>query len=77
MFYQLIVALAPRLQADGSARRGGGHIPHGYEEIILWHQLLPLFCPFNHTNSIAVEVVLQPEASNFAKGIETIEINVV
>jgi hypothetical protein len=50
---------------------------YGDEEIILWHYLQPLFCPFNHTDSIAIEVILKPEVSDLLDAIETIEINVV
>jgi hypothetical protein len=39
--------------------------------------LLGFFCPFNHTDPIAIEVVLQPEAGNFVQGIKPVEINVI
>jgi hypothetical protein len=77
LFYQFIVALALRFQADGSSCLGDRHIVYGDEEIILWHYLQPLVCPFNHTDSITIKVILQPEVGNFLNAIETIKINVV
>ncbi len=77
LFYQSIVALALGFQADGSSCLGDRHIVYGDEEIILWHYLQPLVCPFNHTDSIAVKVILQPEVGDFLNAIETIKINVV
>ena len=75
--YQFTVALPLRSQANEPPCIGRRHIPDGDQEIIPWHYLEPFSRPFNHTDSIAIEIVLQPEANNFAGGIEAIKINVV
>jgi len=77
LFYQFVVTLALRFQEDAPSCRRDRHIVYGDKEIILRHYLQPLFCPFNHTDSIAIKVILQPEVGNFLNAIETIEIDVV
>jgi len=72
-----VVTFALRFQEDGPSCRRDRDIVYGDEEIILWHYLQPLFCPFNHTDSIAIEVILQSEVGNFLNAIETIKIDVV
>jgi len=77
LFDQFPVALALRFQTNRAFCLRSRDVVKRDKQTLPGHYLQSFVCPFNHTDSIAVKILLQPQVSDFLNTIEAIEVDIL